>query len=445
MAAFSRAWVFGCRRLIVGAVVMVALSGPGAAAASEGNLHYRGGPVLHSSAPFLVFWTPAGESIPARSRSLMARYFTDVAAASGRSSNVFGVLRQYHDQTGFADYRQTFDSARQVIIDRQAYPSSLGAGCPEPSVLYPTCIGDAQIQAEVQRLVTVDGLRTDGSLKAASFPPARLAVHAPIYFVVLPADVQVCQPVGGLCTGDHICAYHSNFTDKRGDVVLYAPVPLEPLRAGSVLFPDPKGDCQLDGLSVVQAPNGDVADAPINGMSHEDSEAITDPLPYTGWSDPKNSTEVGDKCEMNTSAKLGSGFGNNPLAFRPTLGGSEAAGTLYTQLINGDRYYVQSEWSNGDHNCAMRPTGGKISLAFTVSRQSRTTLSFDPSSSTSQETPSSATWAFGDGSQTKFRFGAATLSQVKHSYKRAGGYPVTLTLVDNRGNLKTITHKVTIK
>jgi hypothetical protein len=73
---------------------------------AKGELSWHGGPVLHSSRPYLIFWTPSGESIPSTSQSLIERFFTDVAADSGKSSNVFGVLRQYYDHAGFADYRR---------------------------------------------------------------------------------------------------------------------------------------------------------------------------------------------------------------------------------------------------------------------------------------------------------------------------------------------------
>jgi hypothetical protein len=92
------------------------------ASAASGKVSYHGGPVLHSSSAYVVFWTPAGESIPAGSQSLIERFLSDSAVDSGKSSNVFGVLRQYHDMVGFADYRQTFDPARQVIVDTEPYP-----------------------------------------------------------------------------------------------------------------------------------------------------------------------------------------------------------------------------------------------------------------------------------------------------------------------------------
>jgi hypothetical protein len=449
----GRTWVL---RLAAFAVaIMTAMVLASSASAATGQLSYNGGPVLHSSAPYLVFWAPGGESIPASSQGLMERYFADVAADSGKSSNVFGVLRQYYDRTGFADYRQTFNPARQVIVDPQPYPAREAGNCPEVSSLYPTCISDGQIESELQRLITADHLPSAGSANAA-FPagsaPARLSANAPIYFVILPTDVEVCNPLGSLCTGDQNCGYHWDFVDAGGDVVLYAALPLKPLRAGSILVPDPKGVCQLDGTSVVQAPDGDVnADLVIGGLSHEDSEAINDPTGNSGWFNShgmgidKGGQEGGDECEMY--GPFNPLKGSNPNSALPTLGGSEAAGTLYTQLINGHPYYLQSEWSNGDNNCEMRPSPGRIVPRFTVPRganKAGASLSFDPAKSTSTNALSSATWNFGDGSQTSFFYGRGTLSPAKHRYRKAGRYTVTLTLVDNRGNLQTTTRGVTV-
>jgi PKD repeat protein len=73
-----------------------------------------------------------------------------------------------------------------------------------------------------------------------------------------------------------------------------------------------------------------------------------------------------------------------------------------------------------------------------------TSRRFDPAASTSTHHLSSATWNFGDGSQTKFLFGTDTLSSVTHRYRKPGQYTVTLTLVDNTGNLKITTKHPTI-
>jgi hypothetical protein len=72
----------------------------GTTAPNTGDVRWNGGPVLHSEDPYLVFWTPGGHSIPSSSRTVMARYMSDVAAASGSANNVYGVLAQYTDSAG---------------------------------------------------------------------------------------------------------------------------------------------------------------------------------------------------------------------------------------------------------------------------------------------------------------------------------------------------------
>jgi hypothetical protein len=429
------------------AILAAAMLVPSAASAAEANLSYGGGPVLHSSAPYLVFWIPNGESIPAGSRSLLRRYLTDVAADSGKSTNVFGVLRQYYDRTGFADYRQRFNPSRQVIIDARAYPSRDAAGCPDVSSEYPTCISKAQVQSELERLIAVRGLPTAG-------PTAEFSAHAPVYLIVLPANVNICTPIaanaklGTVCADRALCSYHAWFVDSSRDIVLYAPIPMRPLRNGAPL-PDPKGVCQFDKRRAVQEPNGSAADVVISMISHELGETITDPLTLFAWHVSSNGNESGDDCNLtgrfDPFKPLGTLY--NPDAFLPTLGGSARAGTLYDQLINGHRYYTQSEWSNGNGNCEMRPSAGRIVPRFTMPAASSNVgalLRFNPAASTSMRGYSSATWNFGDSSQTSFFSGSAALSPATHSYRKSGRYTVTLTLVDNRGSLQSTTRRVTV-
>jgi PKD repeat protein len=409
---------------------------PGSIAASQttparsrdnGILTYHGGPVVHSSAPYLIFWTPSGESIPASSESLMERYFTDVAADSGESDDVFGVSRQYTDATGFAGSGQTFDSATQALIDTQPYPAADTANCSGSP-----CITDAQLEQELQRLVAADGLPNDGPAGSTELPQS-----APIYLIVLPGDVNVCDPGVG-CASATFCAYHSSFTDGNGDTLLYAAMPM--LLADS----NPKR-CQVDGNTAVQEPNSDPADVVIGDVAHEDNETITDPL-GTSWWDPISGNEEADGCSM--TGPFSSKSETDPNAFEPTLGGSASTDNLYDQLINGDQYYTQSLWSNGDgtssgSGCQMQPAAGTITPSFSVSGATQTgsSLSFNPSASTSTFAISSETWDFGDGTTA---FHAGGLTSVSHAYTAPGTYAVTLTLVDNRGNLQTTTQKTTI-
>jgi hypothetical protein len=396
-------------------------------------MRWHGGAVLHSSAPYLIFWTPSGESIPPTWEGLLARYLKDVAADSGKSNDVFGALRQYHDAIGFADYRQTFNPARQVIVDRHPYPGR--DQCSHVSVTFPTCMSDLQIEAEVSRLIAADHLPTDGGTSSREFP-----ANAPIYFVLLPADVNLCRtfyPCGDQPGGS--CAYHSGFDDPGGAAVLFAPI-LTECHATSPGITGLK-DYQLDGNPALQEPNGVPADALLTPLSHELGETTTDPG-QTGWfTNSKPVFENADVCDVH--GPFDPSKASNPNAYEPTLGGSASASTLYDQLINGDRYYTQSQWSDGNNNCEMRPSGGQIVPRFTVSRPSHTRLSFTPTTSTSNYRLSSATWSFGDRSKTAFRYAATTLTPVKHTYK-PGRYTVALTLVDNRGNLETTTRRVTI-
>jgi hypothetical protein len=409
---------------------------------TSGDLVYHGGPVVHSSAPYLIFWAPSGDRIPASSRSLLIRYFTDVAADSGRSSNLYGVLRQYHDRGGFAGYRQTFNSKHQLIIDTQPYPPRALAHCPDVVSAYPTCISDGQLGSELKRLIAARGLPTAGPISTAR-RAGEFAGKVPLYFVVLPADVSVCQSDATFCTDNKMCAYHSRSSDA-GNAVLYAAIPMRSFRFGWPKI------CQLDNQTAVQEPNGNIADVLISLLSHEDSEMITDPM-YSGWAVYGSTalqstlTESGDKC--NVYGPFNPVIGFNPNAFAPTLGGSANVGTLYDELINGHRYYTQSEWSNGDGNCEMRPSAGRVVPRFSVPRKPRAgaSVSFNPAASTGTSAYSSATWKFGDGSKPRFFSAGATLAQARHRYRRAGSYTVTLILIDDRGNLGSRTKRVTVE
>jgi hypothetical protein len=395
---------------------------------------YGGGQVLHSTAPYLVFWTPPGESIPATSEGLIARFLTDAAADSGKATNLFGVLRQYYDKTGFADYRQTFNPARQVIVDSQPYPQQDPAQCPDVTVAYRACVTNTQIQSELARLT--------GAARLPGWSGKPLST-APIYFVILPADVATCDTSGKFCTGNQFCAGHYAGFAHSG-ALLFAVLPFQPLR--DALVPAPKGVCQYDGTSVVQAPDGDVnADVLINALSHEYSETITDPF-NDAWITTSTHNEIGDLCESTTTANPPAGFANNPNAFLPTLGGNEAAGSLFTQLINGDRYYTQSEWSNGAGNCAMRPSPGRITPRFRLPARVFTGMPvrFNPGASSSTNGYSSATWTFGDGKRAFFA-GRKALTATTHSYGKAGRYTLALTLVDAVGNLQTATKHITVR
>ncbi len=276
--------------------------------ASNGNLDYHGGPVVHSMAPYLIYWVPSGETFSSTTQNLITRYFTDVAHDSGGASNVYGVDRQFTDSTGFADYQQTFNSGSQAILDTQAYPTT--GRCTVTTGAVPTCLNDGQIQAEINRLISVNGLPTDGSNSS------QLPANAPQYYVVLPPDVNECNPAFGTnqCGTNVFCAYHSVYADGSNNV-LYSIIPTL-IPAGNTGF-SPKA-CQSDGNTLVQKPNGDtVGDITIKYLSHEQSETITDPF-LNAWWNGNNGQEDGDQC--NFFGSFNPSGGSNPNAFTPTLG-----------------------------------------------------------------------------------------------------------------------------
>src|SRR5262249_35724716 len=150
------------------------------------------------------------------------------------------------------------------------------------------------------------------------------------------------------CADNSFCGYHSSFSD-HGNTVLYADIP-------TLLAADAPKECQHDGNSLVQEPNGDqIGDVAIKYMSHEDNEAITDPL-LNAWYNAATGNEISDTCNASSST-LNLAKESDPNAFEPTLGGSASSGTLFDQLINGDEYYTQSVWSNGALDCEMQPAG----------------------------------------------------------------------------------------
>ncbi len=360
-----------------------------AGSADTGVLEYHGGIVLHSSDPYLIFWDPSS-SISSASELLLERYFTDTAADSTDSTDVFGVGRQFTDTTGFADASETFSATSQALVDTQPYPAS----CTQTKPTYPVCLTDAQLQTEIARFISANSL------------PTGSGANAPVYFIVTPGTVNICMQGSG-CTSTVFCAYHSTFTDSSHSV-LYAAIPL--FFDGASSTQNPKL-CQSDGTSEVQEPNADIADVAIKYMSHEYNETITDPVDGGGWWDNSSGNEDGDNCNYYASS-FNPAMGENPDAFKPVLGGSASAGTLFDQLINGDPYYSQTEWSNGNLNCESQPVNATLAPAFATSVQSGDTVTLDPSGSSSSAGYSSTTWSFGDNSGSFVQGGPVPVSHT---------------------------------
>jgi hypothetical protein len=266
----------------------------GAAQAATGNMTWHGGPVMHSSNVYSIYWAPAGYGYQSGYGDAIDRYFRDVAADSGKTSNVYGVEAQYADGSGPALYAATFTRS---LTDANAYPTNGCTDAPYASV----CLTDAQIQAELQSFVAANALPT-GMTTA--------------YFVFFPIGVGSCfDDTSANCSYKQFCAYHGWIGSGGTSTILYANMPYADQ-------PSAPGKCDAE-----PSPNGNDADATINVTSHEHIEMITDPL-GDAWYD-EGGYEVADKCAWVFGPQLGkTGFGS------------------YNQAIGAGKYELQEEWSN---------------------------------------------------------------------------------------------------
>ncbi|MEA2314285.1 MAG: hypothetical protein QOI03_977, partial [Solirubrobacteraceae bacterium] len=255
-----------------------------------------------------------------------------------------------------------------------------------------------------------------------------------LYFVLLPHKVVTCLEAG-VCSNNFYCAYHSYIAPGTANEIIYADIPFSLLDSEWV-----KG-CQADGNGEIQLPNGDAtltnstryADVALKYISHEYTEAVTDPLVGfdTAWVD-REELENGDKCNAVpfSSAEEGApGVDNH--AFTPTLGGSASAGTLYNQEIDAGHFYLQSEWDNAGKACLMKPLALK-SAQFTHSPATPaagTPVSFSASVTDPYGHPVYS-WSFGDGGA------AGSGAAPTHTYEAGGKYTVKLTIEDARTNSK---------
>jgi hypothetical protein len=278
------------------------------------NLDYQGGPVMHSSKIYAIYWVPSGFSVDTNYESLINRYFADVAAESSRTTNVYSAATQYYDAAGPIAYQSSFAGS---YVDTNAFPTS---GCDDEGG-DPVCLTDQQIQDELQNVLTAKAWHASNST---------------MFFVMTPNGVGSCfddtpPSLGGDCTTNTYCAYHNSFTDSSNEPVIYGNEPY---------------DATISGCDPGSSPNNDDADASINTLSHEHNEAITDPFGDAWWNFDSGQ-ENGDNCAWI--------FGN-------ALGGNPGVDE-YNQVINGHHYWLQEEWSNDGSDCVQHYLGVPVNFS----------------------------------------------------------------------------------
>jgi hypothetical protein len=274
------------------------------AVGAAGVLQYHGGPVMRTNKVYAIFWSPNLTSYPYGSgyQQTISSYFQNVAADSGKGTNVFSTTAQYSDSTGPIAYSSTFGGA---FVDSDPYPAN---GCSD-SPYASKCLSDVQIQTELQSFVSANGL------------PINLST---MYFMFTPIHVGSCFSV--YCSYNYYCAYHSNGDNQHSNFnLLYANMPYADQTNAN-------GACDAESH-----PNGNDADATINVTSHEHAETITDPLGNAWYA--ADGEENGDLCAWN---------------FGTQLGGSGSS--AYNQAIGTGHYELQGEYSNASGGCAWSMT-----------------------------------------------------------------------------------------
>ncbi len=344
-------------------------------------LTYHGGPVLHSNRTHVIYWQPSGFSFPSGYTTLIDGYLQNVAADSGKPTNVYATDSQYADGAGGATYSSGFAGSLLVTDALPANALPGGGGCSDPSSYATVCLTDADVEAELAHVIAANGLPTG---------------LGDVYFLVLPQDVGSCgDAASGAsdCAYTAYCAYHSAY-GAAGGTTLYDVLPY------AAVAPCDSGE----------HPNGSPADPLLNTLSHEHNETITDPL-GNAWYDSQG-WENGDKCAW--------GFGT-------PLGG--AAGQQFNQAIGAGSYWLQQEWSNALGGCTSTNRGQPVAVlsANPTSAATGQWLGFNGTASHDNgATITTYAWSFGDGTTT-------SVAAPAHAYSRAGTYNVTLTVTDNTG------------
>ena len=275
-------------------------------------LLYHGGPVMdtHGSQGLTVtpiFWQPPARarSFPSGYESLISGYIGNVAAAGAVDTNVYSIDTEYYSiVNGQLSHIEPHITAGTPVVVTDPLPAD-GCSVDTSDVTdhLISCITDDQIQSELNRVLT--------RLKL----PRGLANFYPMFFA---PGVETADADGTTSASDY-CGYHSN-TGTTSDQIIYGNEPYDVVGCGGG-----------------QSPNHNLAaDTAIGTLSHELNEATTDPEVGTGnigWNDASGS-EIGDICAADYGKPLGSTDPKAPQS------------SEYNQVINGGRYYTQTEFSN---------------------------------------------------------------------------------------------------
>jgi hypothetical protein len=271
-----------------------------------GPLLYHGGPTMGRAKLYAIFWIPA--SLQNSGTTGMSVAYQDLQKrllADYTGHGIDNINTQYYQILGSTTtYIQNAagvsfaNGLAGFFVDSSPYPAS---GCSD-SATPGNCITDAQIQAEIQRVMGLMGW-TAGPYK--------------MFLLYTSSGEGSCLSTS--CAYTHYCAYHGFI--GTSPPIIYANMPFADVNV-----------CQVPGTPSPNAPQA-WADAVMSIASHEISEAITDPL-LNAWFD-SSGNEIGDLCNFD--------YGVNTWT---SLAPNDA-----NQMWNGNFYELQREWDNHVGGC----------------------------------------------------------------------------------------------
>jgi hypothetical protein len=197
------------------------------------QLSYRGGPMLANVEVFTIFWGTGWETTLKDTATELNQFYQTIL-----KSRLINELSEY-DTSKYKIGKGTLTGTITITANAPAQT-----------------ITDTEIQSQLQNWIK----------KNKAFPKQN---ENTLYFIYFDSGITVSMGGSGSCSS--FCGYHNN----ADDTTFYAVMP----------YPDCSG-C-LGGNNVLDALTGT--------SSHELCEAITDPIPGSGWYDD-NYGEIGDIC-----------------------------------------------------------------------------------------------------------------------------------------------------
>jgi hypothetical protein len=316
-------------------------------APASGSLDYNGGPVMTTNNVYTIYWQPTGYQFPKNYASNINTYFTDLQAANGSNTNVYDVASQYYQVVNGAKHYVAYHTTYAgTTLDADPLPALDPVNCPDTPVAATNggtnppsttagCVTDQQAQQEISAVVKKQGWPVNNHTEFFMFTAPNIGTCFPATVTESEGGVQTTV-TAPLCSFSYFCAYHSAYFDSTinsQSQIIYSNMPYAMQTAGNPVTCDEQS-----------YPNGNASDPEINVTSHEHNESITDPF-GTGWWDSNSSDsaagdEIGDMCAWD--------FGNL----------SGASGAQYSQVINGHKYLMQSEWDNSTGGCPGSDSSG---------------------------------------------------------------------------------------